>query len=213
MNKYFREPMNGLTHFIGIIFAIFALLLLLNRTMPPLTIWHTVSFSIFGAGMILLYSASTLYHWLPLSDERLEVFRKIDHVMIFVFIAASYTPMCLVTLRGGWGWTMIGVVWAITVAGLFMKIFWVNAPRKLYTVIYLVMGWIIVIGVWPISQVMDFTGLLWLFAGGFFYSVGAVIYAIKKPNPFPGFFGFHETFHLFILAGSFAHFWMVYKFI
>ncbi len=205
--------MNGLTHFVGILLAIVALVALLTRAGSSLTIWHTVSFSIFGSGMILLYMASTLYHWLPLSEIKLEVFRKIDHVMIFVFIAASYTPICLVTLRGGWGWAMFGVVWAITIAGLFLKIFWMNVPRKLYTAIYLVMGWIIVIGIWPLSQAIELMGLAWLFLGGLFYTIGAMIYAFKKPNPIPGVFGFHEIFHVFIMLGSFSHFWMFYKFI
>ena len=213
MRKFFREPMNGLTHFVGILFAIGALVVLLTRTEAPFTFWHTLSFSIFGSAMILLFTISTLYHWLPIAGKSLEVLRKIDHVMIFVFIAASYTPMCLVTLRGSWGWSIFGTVWGVTVAGLFLKIFWLNAPRKLYTSIYLAMGWIIIVGIWPLSQIMDFMGIAWLFAGGLFYTIGAIIYALKKPDPFPGFFGFHEIFHVFILLGSFSHFWMIYKFI
>ncbi len=213
MAKFFREPMNGLTHFVGIFFAVAALIALLTRSGDPLTLPQIVAFSIFGAAMILLYTASTLYHWLPFDGKKLEIFRKIDHVMIFVFIAASYTPICLVSLQGGWGWSIFGTVWAITIAGLFLKIFWLNAPRKLYTAIYLLMGWLIIIGIWPLSQKVDFMGIIWLFIGGFFYTVGATIYALKKPDPFPGFFGFHEIFHVFIIFGSFSHFWMIYKFI
>ncbi len=213
MAKFFREPMNGLTHFVGIFFAIAALIALLTRSGDPLTLPQIVAFSIFGTAMILLYTASTLYHWLPFDGKKLEIFRKIDHVMIFVFIAASYTPICLVSLQGGWGWSIFGTVWAITIAGLFLKIFWLNAPRKLYTAIYLLMGWLIIIGIWPLSQKVDFMGIIWLFIGGFFYTVGATIYALKKPDPFPGFFGFHEIFHVFIIFGSFSHFWMIYKFI
>jgi len=213
MTKIFREPMNGLTHFIGILFAITALVILLTRTSDPWTIWHTVSFSIFGGAMILLYTASTLYHWLPISGKKLEVFRKIDHVMIFVFISASYTPICLISLNGSWGWSIFGTVWGLTIAGLFLKLFWINAPRVFYTFIYLAMGWIIIVGIWPLSESMLTIGLIWLFIGGLFYTVGAIIYALKKPDPFPGFFGFHEIFHIFILLGSFAHFWMYYKFV
>ncbi len=205
--------MYGLTHFVLIFFAVVALIALLTRSGDPLTLPQIVSFSIFGTAMILLYTASTLYHWLPFDGKKLEIFRKIDHVMIFVFIAASYTPICLVSLQGGWGWSIFGTVWAITIAGLFLKIFWLNAPRKLYTAIYLLMGWLIIIGIWPLSQKVDFMGIIWLFIGGFFYTVGATIYALKKPDPFPGFFGFHEIFHVFIIFGSFSHFWMIYKFI
>ncbi|KAA3610524.1 MAG: hemolysin III family protein [Calditrichaeota bacterium] len=204
--------MNGLTHFIGILLAVTGLIVLLVHG-DASTIWHTLSFSIFGGAMILLYTASTLYHWLPISGKKLELFRKIDHVMIFVFIAASYTPICLISLRGGWGWSIFGTVWGLTIAGLFLKIFWLNAPRKLYTAIYLAMGWIIIIGIWPLSQAIEFSGLVWMFIGGLFYTTGAIIYALKKPDPMPGFFGFHEIFHVFIMFGSFAHFWMIFKFV
>ncbi|MCD4692606.1 MAG: hemolysin III family protein, partial [Calditrichales bacterium] len=137
MKLKFRDPISGLTHFFGILLAIVGLIALLSRTYGPFTVWHTVSFSIFGGAMIFLYTFSTLYHWLPVSGKTLEVFRKIDHIMIFVFIAASYTPICLVTLRGGWGWSIFGSVWGLTILGFFLKIFWLNAPRFLYTLVYL----------------------------------------------------------------------------
>jgi len=213
MNRIFRDPMSGLTHFIGILLAVAGLVILLNRTIIPFTVWHAVSFSIFGGAMILLYTFSTLYHWLPLSGKNLEFFRKVDHIMIFVFIAATYTPICLITLQGAWGWSIFGVVWGVTIAGLFLKIFWLSAPRFLYTAIYLLMGWIIVIGIWPLINSMAVKGLIWLAIGGLFYSTGAVIYALKKPNPVPGFFDFHEVFHVFVMLGSFSHFWMMYRYV
>jgi hemolysin III len=213
MKKRLREPVSGLTHFIGILLAVICLISLLTRIKGPFTAWHAVSFSIFGGAMILLYTFSTLYHWLPLSGKGLEVFRKIDHITIFVFIAATYTPVCLITLRGGWGWSIFGSVWGLTVAGFFLKIFWLNAPRLLYTFIYLLMGWIILIGIWPLIEMMVPRGLLWMLIGGLFYTIGAVIYAIKRPDPWPRFFGFHEIFHLFIMLGSFSHFWMMYNYV
>jgi hemolysin III len=213
MKLSFREPMNGLTHFVGILLAIAGLVTLLTRTSLPFTARHAVSFSIFGSAMILLYTFSTLYHWLNLKESTLEILRKIDHIMIFVFIAATYTPICLVTLGGGWGWSMFGSVWGLTLAGFVLKIFWLNAPRWLYTAIYLAMGWIIIIGIWPLIQVLAFGGLMWLLAGGIFYSIGAIIYGVKKPDPWPGIFGFHEIFHLFVLAGSFSHFWLMYLYV
>ncbi len=205
--------MNGFTHFIGVLLAIAGLVLLLTRSSMPFTARHAVSFSIFGSAMILLYLFSTLYHWLNLKESTLEVLRKIDHIMIFVFIAATYTPVCLVTLGGGWGWSMFGSVWGLTLAGFVLKIFWLNAPRWLYTAIYLMMGWIIIIGIWPLVQSLAFGGIMWLLTGGIFYSVGAVIYGLKKPNPWPGILGFHEIFHLFVLAGSFSHFWLMYLYV
>jgi len=213
MVKSFRDPISGLTHFIGIILSVIGTIVLLTRNEEPLTIYHTTSFFIFGISMTLLYTISTLYHWLPLSEKNLMIVRKIDHIMIFVFIAASYTPVCLITLRGSWGWAILGIVWGLTFAGFFLKLFWIQAPRFLYTSIYLLMGWIIIVAILPLSKVMPSQGFFWLALGGVFYSTGAVIYAIKKPNPLPNVFGFHEIFHLFIMAGSFSIFWMIYKYV
>ena len=213
MTGKFRDPVSGLAHFIGILLAIWGLVALLTRVNGAFTIWHKVSFSVFGGAMILLYTSSTLYHWLPLSGNALQLFRKIDHIMIFVFIAATYTPVCLVTLRGVWGWWIFGGVWGMALAGLFFKIFWLNAPRFVYTVLYLLMGWFAIVGIWPLIKFLAPAGLLWLFIGGLFYTIGAVIYATKKPDPWPLRFGFHEIFHIFVLLGSFSHYWMVYRYI
>lgn len=213
MVKAFHDYWSGLTHFFGILFAAAATILLLTTGGSELTVYQIVSYSIFGGGMILLYSASTLYHWLPLSDEKLLIFRRIDHIMIFVFIAASYTPICLITLKGAWGWSIFGSVWGFTIAGLILKLFWIEAPRILYTSIYLMMGWIIVIAIYPLWISISSEALTWIAVGGVFYSVGAVIYALKKPVLIPEKFGFHELFHIFILAGSFSHFIAVYYYI
>ena len=213
MVKSFRDPISGLTHCIGIILSVIGTIALLTRDSGTFSVYHAASFFIFGFSMTLLYTVSTLYHWLPLSDKKLIIFRKIDHIMIFVFIAASYTPVCLITLRESWGWVIFYTVWGLTLAGFFLKLFWLKAPRFLYTSIYLLMGWIIVAAILPLSKVMPSQGMLWLALGGVFYSVGAVIYAIKKPDPLPNVFGFHEIFHLFIMAGSFSIFWMIYKYV
>ncbi|MDP3684316.1 MAG: hemolysin III family protein [Ignavibacteria bacterium] len=213
MVKSFHDPISGLTHFVGIIFSIIGLVALLTRTSGVFTIYHTVSFSVFGGAMILLYTISTLYHWLPLSEKNLILFRKIDHIMIFIFIAASNTPICIISIRGIWGWSILTSVWVFTLGGFFLKIFWLNAPRYLYTSLYLIMGWMIVAAIYPLTKVMQVQGIVWLALGGIFYSIGAIIYAMKKPDPYPGKFGFHEIFHLFIMAGSFCHFWMMYYYV
>jgi len=208
-----RDPISGLTHFIGIILSVIGLVFLLTGLQAPVSARYAVSFSIFGVAMILLYTFSTLYHWLPISGKKLEIFRKTDHIMIFIFIAATYTPVCLITLRGAWGRSIFGVVWGVALAGFFLKLFWLNAPRYLYTAVYLLMGWIAIVGIWPLSQRMNPQGLFWLSMGGLFYTVGAIIYALKKPDPWPDVFGFHEIFHIFIMLGSFSHFWMIYRYI
>ena len=213
MSLKLRDPMSGLTHFVGIILAAVGLIMLLTRTTDPFTIRHTVGFSVFGGAMVLLYTCSTLYHWAPVAGPRREFLRRLDHMMIFIFIAASYTPVCLVTLQGAWGWSILGTVWGIALAGVVMKIFWLNAPRWAYTSIYVLMGWVIVVGIWPLSQALALPGLLLMALGGLFYTVGAGIYAMKKPDPWPRIFGFHEIFHVFVMMGSLAHFWMTYRYI
>jgi len=163
--------------------------------------------------MILLYTTSTLYHWLKISDVVTLKLRKVDHIMIFIYIAATYTPICVVALRASFGWLLLAAVWSVALVGITIKIFWMNAPRWLSTFIYILMGWLAVIVIFPLINALQIGALMWLLAGGLFYTIGAVIYGLKKPDPYPGILGFHEIFHLFVLAGSFSHFWMIYKYI
>jgi hemolysin III len=206
-----KDPVSGLTHFAGALLSIAALVLLVCFSALHATAWHVVSFSIFGASLILLYTASSLYHLLPLSEKATTIFRKIDHMMIFVLIAGTYTPLCLVPLRGAWGWSLFGTIWGLAFAGITMKVFWLHAPRWLYTSIYLGMGWIVVVALMPLDKIIP-GGIPWLAAGGAFYSIGAVIYAIKKPNISKA-FGFHEIFHIFVILGSISHFWLMFRYV
>ena len=208
-----REPMNGFTHFIGIPLSILGTILLISLSVNPLKPYHLFSFSIFGVGMIMLYTTSTLYHWLKISDAVTLKLRKVDHIMIFIYIAATYTPICIVALRPSFGWILLAAVWSVALGGITIKIFWMSAPRWLSTFIYILMGWLAVIVIFPLINALQIGALMWLLAGGLFYTIGAVIYALKKPDPHPGILGFHEIFHLFVLAGSFSHFWMIYKYI
>ncbi len=207
-----RDPVSGLTHFSGVLLSIAGLVLLICFSASQATAWHVVSFSIFGASLILLYTASTLYHLLPLGEKGVRILRKLDHMMIFVLIAGTYTPICLIPLRGAWGWSLFGSIWGVAVAGIVMKIVWLNAPRWLYTSIYIAMGWMVVVAFLPLISSIPFGGLMWLAAGGAFYSIGAVIYAVKRPN-ICKWFGFHEIFHLFVMAGSISHFWLMFRYI
>jgi len=205
--------MNGFTHFIGIIFAVIATILLLDISLNPYKPYHLISFSVFGFGMILLYITSTLYHWLKLSEAGILKLRKADHIMIFIYIAATYTPVCIVALKGTLGWGLLISVWFVALVGVIIKIFWISAPRWLSTFIYILMGWLAVIVIYPLVNAIQIGALIWLSIGGLFYTIGAVIYALKKPDPYPGILGFHEIFHLFVLLGTFSHFWMIYKYI
>ncbi len=204
-----REPMNGLTHATGALLALIGTIILF--TVTP-SVRHGVTFAIFGAGMILLYTTSTLYHWLPVSPKAQKVWRRLDHSMIFVFIAATYTPVCLIALKGLWGWWLFGIVWGMALAGLCVKIFWMDAPRMLSTSLYVGMGWVAVFAFYPLYHALPLPALLWLIAGGVFYTLGAVFYAIKRPKG-GRFFGFHEIFHIFVMLGSACHFWLMFRYI
>jgi hemolysin III len=208
-----RDPVSGLTHFIGALLSVAGLVMLIIKASNPLKPWHLTTYCVFGVGMILLYTASTLYHWLPLSSEGTAWLRKIDHMMIFVLIAATYTPFCLIPLRGAWGWGIFGTVWAVAIFGIVFKIFWINAPRALTSVVYILMGWIAIVGIGPLIRTLQAGALFGLFAGGVLYTIGGIIYALKRPNPIPRILGFHEIFHIFVMLGTFAHYWTVYRYI
>ncbi len=211
--KYFRDPVSGLTHFAGFILAIIGTVFLVIRACDPVNPIHIVSFSIFGAGMIMVYLASALYHLLPLSETGVAVMRRVDHMSIFFIIAATYTPICTIALKGLWGISILSCVWAFAFLGLFIKIFWMNAPRWLSTALYLMMGWLCIVAIIPLIRNLQTGALLWLLAGGIFYSVGAVIYAIKRPRLWPPVFGFHELFHIFIMLGTVSHFIVMYNYV
>lgn len=208
-----RDPMNGLTHCIGAVLAVIGLVILMNAAVHPLRPWHLVTYTVFGLGMIALYTVSTLYHWLPLSERGTRVLRRMDHMMIFVLIAATYTPFCLIPLRGPWGWAIFGTVWFLAILGIIFKLFWIDAPRRLTAAMYVGMGWVALAGIWPLVTTLPAGAMAWLLAGGLTYTAGAVIYARQRPDPWPGFFGFHEIFHCFVILGSACFFWAVYRYV
>ncbi|MGE4423704.1 MAG: hemolysin III family protein [Pseudodesulfovibrio sp.] len=213
MRLSLRDPVSGLTHCIAAALAVLGTVLLIVRAASPALPWHIVTFSIFGGGMILLYTASTLYHWLPVGERGVRLLRRVDHSMIFLYIAATYTPICLIPLRGPWGWSLFGVIWGLAIGGIVMKVVWITAPRWLSTGIYLAMGWLVLVGIYPLVKAMSPASLIWLMAGGLVYSLGAVIYAFKWPDPLPRRFGFHEIFHLFVIGGSACHYVVMYWYV
>lgn len=211
--KKLREPVSGLTHLAGALLSVAGLVQLTYVAAVRGTVWHVVSFAIFGASLILLYTASALYHLLPLSPRGQQALRRVDHMMIYVLIAGTYTPFCLVPLRGVWGWSLLAGVWVLAVAGIVVKAFWLHAPRWLSTGFYLGMGWLVLIALGPLLRTVPAGVVPWLIAGGAFYSVGAVVYATRWPNFVPRVFGFHELWHLFVMAGSFSHWLAVFRFL
>lgn len=208
------RPWSAITHGIGAILGVLGTALLLARAvMAGAGIWHIVSFAVYGASMIGLYTASTLYHCLNVGVQGRVALRKYDHTSIYFLIAGSYTPICLVALRsmGAWGWALFSIIWALTLGGLALTLVWVNAPRWMTSGIYLFMGWMALIALYPLYMAVGWKGLFWLLAGGILYSVGGVVYALKRPGGNNPRFGFHEIFHVFIILGSLCHFFLMYR--
>jgi hemolysin III len=211
MKKRLREPVNGLTHLVGAVLAFAGLIVLLARATSTGRVDQFVAFGIFGLSMVALYSASALYHLLPLSPPGIARLRRVDHMMIFVLIAGCYTPVCLLVLQGSWRWGLLGLVWGLALCGVVLKFLWMGGPRWLSVTLYLGMGWLIVVTIPALSRAVGLEGIAWSVAGGLIYSVGALIYVLKRPNPIPGVFGFHELWHLFVIAGSACHFWVMLR--
>lgn len=204
---------SALTHFIGMGLSIAGLVVLVVMAAKVGTAWHVVAFSIYGAAMTSLYAASAFYHSLPLSPKGRRVLRKLDHTMIYVFIAGVYTPMCFMPLRGAWGWSMFGVLWGLAVAGIVFTNIWITAPRWLSAGSYILMGWMAIVCIYPLTKTMPAGGLMWLFVGGVFYTLGGIFYALKWPGRDSKKFGFHEIFHVLIMFGSVCHFIMMYRYV
>ena len=208
-----REPVSGLIHLAGGLLAIVGLIVLLAKAANAGRADQMVAFGVFGLGLIALYTASTLYHLLPLSAAGVARLRRLDHMMIFVLIAGTYTPFCLLALDGGWSWGLLALAWGLALCGALLKLFWMEAPRWLSVALYLGMGWVAVIAAVPLSRAVPGGGMTWVLAGGLIYSAGAAVYGLKRPNPLPKVFGFHELWHLFVVAGSACHFWAVLRYV
>lgn len=210
MNKYIREPISSLTHLAGAFFSVIGLILLIHKGLAyDVGPGRLASLIIFGSSMIALYATSGIYHLIHASQKAIRFMKKLDHSMIFVLIAGSYTPILAFVLTGGFGTAMLAVIWTIALLGVLFKVFWIDSPRWLYTGIYLGMGWLSVIVLQAVIRQSGISGFMLLLAGGISYTVGAVIYGMKKPNITRA-FGFHELFHCFVLAGTFFHYLMVY---
>ena len=207
--KYYspvEEKINIISHAIGFILSIVALVLLVTHANLHGDVWHIVSFSIFGASLIVLYAASTFYHNAkkPELRNRLKI---IDHAAIYVLIAGSYTPFTLVTLQGTIGWVIFGTSWGLALTGIILKLFFTGKYNLISTLMYVFMGWVIVFAIKPLINNLPLEGLFWLFAGGMAYTIGAILYSIKKIK-----FN-HAIFHVFVLMGSFSHFVSVFFYV
>jgi hemolysin III len=196
---YHGEKFNAWTHFVGAVLSIAGAVVLISRASATGDPWKIVSASIFGASLILLYSTSTLYH--SLRGRAKIILRKLDHLTIYLLIAGTYTPFCLVTLRGPWGWSLLGIVWGLAIVGMLQEIKPRSEARILSLVIYAVMGWVVLVAIKPLLAQLGTAGFVWLASGGLLYTLGIVFYANDER-----FKHWHGIWHLFVIGGSLAQY-------
>ena len=215
LSLFVKDPGSALTHFIGMIMAAIAALPLLAVAARHDSYHAVAAFAIFAGSMILLYAASTIYHTFNISEKMNKILRKADHMMIFILIAGTYTPVCMLVLGDRTGWLLLALVWGIAAAGILINALWITCPKWFSSLIYIAMGWVCVLAFGKIIAALPRQAFVWLLAGGIIYTVGGVIYALKLPifNQKHRYFGSHEIFHLFVMGGSLCHYIMMYAFV
>lgn len=213
--KHIKDPGSAITHFIGMLMAIFAAIPLLIKAAHEPGHLYIIALTIYAASLILLYAASTTYHTIDISEKINTIFKKIDHMMISVLIAGTYTPICLLVLDRKTGIPLLLLVWGIAIAGILIKAFWINCPKWFSSLLYIGMGWTCVLAFTQILNSLPPAAFGWLLAGGIIYTIGGVIYALKLPlfNNRHKNFGSHEIFHLFVMGGSACHFIVMYAYL
>lgn len=210
-----KDPGSAITHLIGLIAAFLAGIPLLHKAAGENSSLHLIALTVFVYSLIFLYAASTIYHSLNLSEHGNRILRKIDHMMIFILIAGTYTPVCLLVLPPETGYPLLALVWIIAIAGILIKACWITCPRWFSSLLYIFMGWVCLLAFPSLLHSLSRSAFLWLLAGGIIYTIGGIIYALKLPifNARHRNFGSHEIFHLFVMGGSFCHYVMLYRFV
>ena len=211
MTAKIKDPFCGVSHGVGALLSIAALAVLL--VLARGRVLHLASFAVYGASLIVLYSSSALYHSMRVSPNAEARLQKLDHCAIYLLIAGSYTPVCLVALGGAWGWGLFAAQWTLAIAGIACRLIWRDAPDWLRVVLYILMGWMVVVALSPLRASLSSAGVAWLLAGGVVYSVGTLIFALDKPHLWPGRFSAHDLWHLFVLGGSACHFVVMARFV
>ena len=204
MIRKFREPVNGFTHLGGAIASAGGLVALLIIGWQGIE--KIVSLFVYGLSLISLFAASATYHLADVRPKIQEILRKVDHSAIYLLIAGTYTPFCINAFTGFWRWGMLSIIWSLALIGILVKVFTVNAPRWLSAGVYVVMGWLCIAALGEMLVVLPTFALTWLIVGGIIYTLGALVYITKIMNFWPGKFGYHEVWHIFVLLGAAAHF-------
>lgn len=210
-----KDPGSAITHFVAMLLAAAAAAPLLLKAWRGEGQMHVTALAIFILSMVGLYGASTIYHTLDISPKINRLLRKIDHMMIFILIAGTYTPVCMIVLGDKTGWSLLALVWGIAAVGILINACWITCPKWFSSLIYIAMGWVCILAITKIIQALPKAGFLWLLAGGIIYTLGGIIYAMKLPlfNNRHRYFGSHEIFHLFVMGGSLCHYVMMYRFV
>lgn len=203
---YYGERLNAVTHLVGAVLALAGSIALIVRATTGGDAWKIVSVSIYCVTLVLLYSLSTLYH--SMRGHIKGILRKLDHHSIYLLIAGSYTPFCLVTLRGAWGWSLFGAIWSLAALGSLEELRPKRGGRALSVVLYAVMGWMVVVALNPLIKALGPAGLVWLIAGGLFYTIGIIFYALDTRLKHA-----HGIWHMFVLAGSTAHYVAIFRYV
>ena len=206
MNSQRPEYLNSKTHLLGAVAAFSGVTVLIVLSSIQGDAWKIVSFSIYGLCLFLLYLISTLYH--SSHGRYKDILRKLDHIAIYLLIAGSYMPFTLVSLRGVWGWTLFGIIWALAITGIVIDAVSPKGKRIVPVIIYILMGWLGLIAINPLIQSLSVAGFMWLLAGGLFYTIGIIFFVLDYKNPY-----YHTVWHLFVLAGSAAHFTAMYLYV
>jgi len=204
--KHLREPFSGLSHLLGATLTIPALIYMLMKLPSEPFSNYLASYLVFSISMFLMFGSSAVYHLMDVSEQAIRKLKRIDHMAIFIMIAGSYAPFCLIGLDETLALIMLSIIWGIATCGILIKIYWLHAPRWLSTVLYLAMGWVAIAVYEPLSQGLPSKSIDWLVAGGIVYTVGAIVYACKWPNLHAKYFNFHDFWHVFVLAGATCHF-------
>jgi len=209
-----NEPTSTLTHAIGTVLSVYALIILIIAAAQDASAWHVVSFAIFGCSLIALYGASTIYHIIPCSWNKAKaLWKDLDRSMIYVLIAGTYTPVTLTVLRGAWGWALFGVVWGLAALGIILQACRIRLYKWIPPVFYIIMGWLALIAIAPLMQALPSPAIFWLVLGGVFYTVGTIFFGLDDIVPRTRWFGMHEIFHVFVILGSASHVWLMWTYI
>lgn len=206
-----KDPFCGISHGIGALLSVVALAVLVFMARGRAL--HLIGFAVYGSSLVALYSTSTLYHSLRVAPRAEARLQQLDHCAIYLLIAGSYTPVCLLALGGAWGWGLLVAQWTLALTGIICRVRWPTAPDWLRVVLYVLMGWMVLVALAPLRAALSPAGVAWLVAGGIVYSIGTLIFALDKPHLWPGRFSAHDLWHLFVLGGSACHFVVMTRFV